>query len=75
MLVLSCSFKVSKYISACRARGNFLCAFANTFFINITNVGQLLCHLESDDETMEGHVVFVKNLNFDTNEDSLKEVI
>ena len=31
--------------------------------------------LDSDNETSEGHVIFVKNLNFDTNEDSLKEVI
>ena len=31
--------------------------------------------LDSDNESSEGHVIFVKNLNFDTNEDSLKEVI
>jgi hypothetical protein len=30
--------------------------------------------LDSDNETSEGHVIFVKNLNFDTNEDSLKKV-
>ena len=29
---------------------------------------------ESDNETSEGHVIFVKNLNFDTNEDLLKTV-
>ena len=31
--------------------------------------------LDSDNESSEGHVIFVKNLNFDTNEDSVKEVI
>ena len=30
--------------------------------------------LDSDNETSAGHVIFVKNLNFDTNEDSLKKV-
>ena len=29
--------------------------------------------LESDSE-LDGHVVFVKNLNFDTDEDTLKQV-
>ena len=36
ILVLSCFFKVSKYISECRPRWNFLWALANTFFVNIT---------------------------------------
>ena len=30
--------------------------------------------LDSDNESSEGHVIFVKNLNFDTTEDSLKEI-
>ena len=39
------------------------------------DLGFVVCYiLESDNETSEGHVLFVKNLNFDTNEDSLKEV-
>ena len=29
---------------------------------------------QASDETSEGHVIFVKNLNFDTNEDSLKKL-
>ena len=36
ILVLSCFYKVSKYISGCWPRWNFLWALANTFFVNIT---------------------------------------
>ena len=36
ILVLSCLFKISKYISGCWPRWNFLWALANTFFVNIT---------------------------------------
>ena len=36
ILVLSCFFKVSKYISGCWPRWIFLWALANTFFVNIT---------------------------------------
>ena len=36
ILVLSCSFKVSKYISECWSRSNFLWALADTFFYDIT---------------------------------------
>ena len=36
ILVLSCSFKVSKYISECCSHRNFLWALANTFFADIT---------------------------------------
>ena len=36
ILVLSCSFKVGKYISECWPRWNFLWALANTFFYDVT---------------------------------------
>ena len=36
ILVLTCFFKVSEYISECWPRWNFLWALANTFFVNIT---------------------------------------
>ena len=36
ILVLSCFFKISKYIFERRPRWNFLWALANTFFVNIT---------------------------------------
>ena len=36
ILVLSCSFKASKYISECWPRWNFLWALANTFFYDVT---------------------------------------
>ena len=35
ILVLSCFFKVNKYISGCWPRWIFLWALANTFFVNI----------------------------------------